>query len=287
MELENSSTESQTVAPVESADTSAEFAQHTDSQSEGSDTAQEQPRAEPKHDPIQKRFDQLTYQRHEAERRANEFAMQAQQAAFEKAALERRVAEFEALQRLPDASMFASEEHARAFYAQAQEAERQRTAQFEQQRQQQMQMLQAQQAEATRRAYVAANNEALIAAGTAKYPDFEKVVNNPQLPDITQAHPAVLQTFYGSEKRAEIAYFLSKNPAEAHKLAAMQPVQQIAELGRIEARLSRAAISNATPQPLSAVPGQATPRSAALDGLSTSEFIKRRNEAERRRLGGR
>ena len=78
--------------------------------------------------------------------------------------------------------MFASEEHARAFYAQAQEAERQRTAQFEQQRQQQMQMLQAQQAEATRRAYVAANNEALIAAGTAKYPDFEKVVNNPQFP---------------------------------------------------------------------------------------------------------
>lgn len=284
MELENSSGVSQTPA-VEPADTSAELAQSSESQPEESGQAAPE-KARP--DPVQSRINELTFQRHEADRRANETILALQQQSLQMQEMQRRLEEFDALRQMPDPSQYNSpEDYARAHYAQQQQRQQAEREQFAQRQQYEMQQLNAQREQMQRSAYVGAQREVLIAEGATKYPDFVKAVNNPQLPDITQAHPVVLQTFFGSEKKAEIAYFLAKNPAEAHKLAAMNPVQQIAEIGRIEAKLSRATANTSTPEPLSAVPGQATPRGASFDNLSTADFIKRRNEAERRKMGGR
>lgn len=92
----------------------------------------------------------------------------------------------------------------------------------------------------------------------AKTPDFDSVMQNPELRISKTMYEAIRETEVG----AEIAYHLGKNPQEAARIAALSPIAAIREIGKLEAKFEKApaqavkTISNA-PAPPSTVQGNA------------------------------
>lgn len=101
-----------------------------------------------------------------------------------------------------------------------------------------------------------------------RIPDFDAVVT-----DKTPIHERAVPFIVESEKSAEVAYWLGKNPKEAADLYSKfesQPAQALLELGRIEARLSAPEpkrVSTA-PKPAKTLAGGAAP--LAFDGSKAS-----------------
>lgn len=117
--------------------------------------------------------------------------------------------------------------------------------------------------------------QARVEIAAAKYPDFHSVAGNPNLP-IT---PAMAEAIMDSEHGPEVAYHLGKNPAEAARIANLNPVSQARELGRIEALVSQA---RQAPKPAPA-PVNPVGARAASGGkkdptkMSMAEYIAWRN----------
>jgi len=89
--------------------------------------------------------------------------------------------------------------------------------------------------------------EAVRADARERMPDFDQVVT-PQTPIHERAAPFIVE----SEKSAELAYYLGKNPDVAMSLYQkfdQAPAQALIELGRLEARLSAP-----PPKPVSQAP---------------------------------
>ena len=109
-----------------------------------------------------------------------------------------------------------------------------------------------------------------------KYADFDSVVtNNDELP----ISPAMAHAIRSADAGIDVAYHLGKNPAEAARIANLDPIAQVFELGRIAATLPTAKpVSKATP-PLDAVSGSRSQSRGSIDepGISTDEYIRRRN----------
>ena len=74
----------------------------------------------------------------------------------------------------------------------------------------------------------------VIAAGNAKYRDFDAVINNGLGPFLN----ASMRESLTGELGHEVAYWLGKNPAEAARVAGLPPLQMAREIGRIESRVS-------------------------------------------------
>ena len=75
---------------------------------------------------------------------------------------------------------------------------------------------------------------AVVAAGNAKYRDFDAVINNGLGPFL---NPTLRESLTG-EHGHEVAYWLGKNPAEAARVSALPPLQMAREIGRIESRVT-------------------------------------------------
>lgn len=106
------------------------------------------------------------------------------------------------------------------------------------------------------------------AEASAKYEDFDEVVNDPDLA-IT---PAMALTIREAGKDgAEIAYHLGKNPAEARRIAALTPSAQARELGKIEASLAKPAPKTVTDAPVPA-PQVRAPGGQFKVAADTSDF---------------
>lgn len=78
--------------------------------------------------------------------------------------------------------------------------------------------------------------EGMLQDGRERMPDFDQVFNS-----ATPIHSRAVPFIVESDKGAEIAYYLGKNPAVAQQLSSMfdaAPARALVELGRIEARLS-------------------------------------------------
>lgn len=121
--------------------------------------------------------------------------------------------------------------------------------------------------------------------------DFDDVVYNPQLA-ITQAMAHTLQH---SESGPELAYHLGKNPQEAARIATLPPFLQAKELGKLEAKLpvvsSPANKTTSAPEPIkplssskSSAPALSTDDPKAAEKMSTTEWIKQREQEKRKRL---
>lgn len=198
---------------------------------------------------VQKRIDELTRARYEAEERGRQEAERARQEAEywrQQAESLKRQTPAPKLDQFQDIEQYTAA--AAAF--QAQQIVEQRIAQ-ERQAAAEWQARQAQEAQRMQQqmAYQQAVN-AKIEEATKKYPDFVEVVTSPELPGL-QGTPA-FQAILESEQGAEVAYYLGKNPARAHQIAAMSPIAQVREIGRIEAAISSGkVVSNAPPPPAS------------------------------------
>lgn len=127
----------------------------------------------------------------------------------------------------------------------------------------------------TEQAYKAAAWQTKMEAAAERMPDFYEVVNRPDLPISKVAAEFIVD----AEKGAEVTYFLGKNPREAQRIASLPPIQQIAELARIETRLQTAPqvrkVSNA-PSPPPIVGGGSSPGSKDPAAMSMDEYVAAR-----------
>lgn len=206
---------------------------------------------------VQKRIDELTRARYEAEERGRQEAENARQ---EAAYWRQQVEAAQKAQKAPTLDQFNGdlEQHARAV-AQFEADRLFRERMGEQQRQwneyqaRQAQEMQRQQAQVQYQAVV----QDKLSKAVEKFPDFIEVVTSPELPGI-QGTPA-FQAILESDTGAEVMYYLGKNPAKAHQIAALPPLAQVREIGRIEAAImSGKSVSNAPPPPSSVNAGTGT-----------------------------
>lgn len=106
------------------------------------------------------------------------------------------------------------------------------------------------------------------------YDDFDDVVDNPDLPISQAMAEAIMRTKGG----ADVAYYLGKNPAEAVRLANLDPFSAAVEIGRIAATVVRPQARKASnaPPPIQPVGSRASPVSDP-DKMSADEWLKWRS----------
>jgi hypothetical protein len=119
-----------------------------------------------------------------------------------------------------------------------------------------------------------------------RYDDFEQVAYNPNLP-VTDV---MAQTIQASEIGPDVIYYLGSNPKEAGRIAAMPPILQAREIGKIEAKLASnppVKKTSTAPAPIAPIAASRSTGAPAYDTtdprsvktMTTSEWI----EAERLR----
>jgi HAMP domain-containing protein len=123
------------------------------------------------------------------------------------------------------------------------------------------------------------------AAIRASKPDFDTVALNPRLPvTVTMA-----QAIHESDLGPEVLYHLGSNPQEAARISALSVARQAAEIGRIEAALTKPPTSNAaTVKPIPPAPPQtvnavSTGLKKPMEEMSYAEFVAMREEEEKSR----
>jgi hypothetical protein len=111
---------------------------------------------------------------------------------------------------------------------------------------------QAEAADAERRRIRAAEFAAEAQAARTRYTDYDAALAVASQPTVVS--PALSEIVLESERAADLAYHLGKNPEVARRLSTMPPTLAAMELGRLEAQLS-------APQPklVSTAPAPITP----------------------------
>lgn len=177
---------------------------------------------EPVKDGVQKRIDELTKKRREAERRVSELEAELEQ--------HRRAAGGETeqaaqLTERPDPDDFETyEEYEEALVDwKIDQREAKKQADDEAARQER---------ETTSKA--ARLNTAMM-DGAAAYPDFDQVTRNPAL----QFSQAMAEAALETDDPTEIIYHLAKNPEESARIARLSPLAAAREIGKIEAALTK------------------------------------------------
>lgn len=247
---------------------------------------------------VQKRIDELVKQREDAERRADAERQEKLRllALVEKGKEDKPAAE-EPLAR-PTRTAFASDEAYEAALDEYIEAKSAATAQREIQKTIAEQRQKAEQ-EAVEKGQreVQAAYKARVEKILEKYPDYHEVAESPDV----QVSMPIAHAIVASEHGPDIQYYLGKNPAEAQRISALSPVQQLVELGRLVAKFetpAKAVEPPEKPKPvLSAAPKPIKPLEAGSeaqsrkspDEESMEEYATRRQKelAAERRPGAR
>lgn len=115
--------------------------------------------------------------------------------------------------------------------------------------------------------------QAKMAEARVRYPDFDAVAFNQNLP-ITEVMAEVISE---SDKAADLAYYLGKNPAIAAKVAGMSPLAAARELGRIESTLSAPKKMSSAPDPIKPIAGKHSEAVTDPNKLDIDEWMKWRN----------
>lgn len=120
-------------------------------------------------------------------------------------------------------------------------------------------------------------NESVQEART-RYPDFDSVVYNPNVPFA----PQMVSYVANAERGADVAYYLGKNPDVAQRLAESFKIGDALgymELGRIEAKMALPSKSiSSAPKPASVIQGGSNPPGFDVGTASVSEmadFLKK------------
>lgn len=102
-----------------------------------------------------------------------------------------------------------------------------------------------------------------------RYSDYEAVAHNPDL----RITPAMATAIQLSDKGPDVAYFLGKNPAEAARIAGLNPIAQAAAIGRLEAKFQTVVKKKTTsaPDPVRSV-GNKGAAVKAPEKMSTEEY---------------
>ena len=141
--------------------------------------------------------------------------------------------------------------------------------------------------EETSKAKAAEADQALTKAWTssvektrAKYDDYDEKVQD----EAFNPTPAMARAMLESDQKAEIAYYLASNPEEMDRIAKLSPLRQVAEILKLEDKVSDSAKAPAkkaskAPAPIDPVGG----KSAADDGAPKDSdppdvWLRKRNK---------
>jgi hypothetical protein len=227
---------------------------------------------------VQKRIDELTRERYEAERRAQHWEQQARQAAQVAQSAQQqpekpppKIEDFQDINSFFQARDAWVEERAVARLRQEQAQERQQHQSQQQHDAATVQVLQ--QAERFKA------SEAEVAE---KYPDYHEAVQTPVMQQLKAARPDITRTVIDSPHGPEVVYFLGKNPQAAIALAQMTPFAAAREIGRIEQMFMQPkGQSTSAPPPVRTVGGNAVAE-RSLEKMGNKEYREWR-ESQRKR----
>lgn len=122
-----------------------------------------------------------------------------------------------------------------------------------------------------------------VEAATERFPDFEQVVGNPDLP----INDAMAEFIAESDVGPDLAYHLGKNPATASRISRMSPIQAARELTKLESELAskpKPKPSNA-PEPISPIGNKGKSTTSSLP--SDDDDIETWMAKEAKRMRGR
>lgn len=118
--------------------------------------------------------------------------------------------------------------------------------------------------------------EDMTAYGSEKYDDFEEVINASN--SVTPGMAAAILDVDDPDIQADVAYFIGQNPKEAARIARLPERRQIAEIGKLEAKLSEKPKpqkkASKAPAPIKPVGGAKTPSSEIKETMSYDDFMK-------------
>jgi len=256
MTVENSTVEA-TSPPGSEADEQLQQAVNTTEEAsvkDGADDNQEPASTTPGW--VQKRFDQMTRQRHEAERKA--------QAAQEEALVYKRLLE------------------AKNGNADDEPVQPRTPAQDPGSDDDRIQRA-AQQLNETQRFNQRAND--VYASGVSEFKDFDAALQNLKM---LEAPVEFFRDVVELDDPHKIIYALGRNPEEAARILSLPPLQQGRELERLATKAAKPAankkppLSNA-PEPISSVVDGSASAPVDLSKASIDDFMKARNSQARRR----
>jgi hypothetical protein len=218
-------------------------------------------------DPVQKRIDELTRKRHEAQRDAEYWREQALRAQPKPEPVKPEPEAKPAGKKLADFG-YDEEKYQDYLFEQA-EGRAAKAAEA---------VLQKRQTDDARVHTITAH-KAREAKFAKDMPDYFEVAHNAP---ITQSMAEIVME---SDQSAALAYHLGKNPDVAARIAQLPERTQARELGRLEAKLASAPVVptvSQAPPPAPRLGGSdatsAKPDSADSDKLSDAEWVKRRNQ---------
>ena len=124
--------------------------------------------------------------------------------------------------------------------------------------------------------------DAKLAVAKKEYADFDDVLADAQEVPVSQA---MAQAIKGSNMGADLVYFLGKDPEYASKIARMDPVSAIREIGRIESYIEydktnkKPAVKvSKAPAPIKPVNSSSSPGSKNIEDMTPAEYIAYRNK---------
>ena len=219
------------------------------------------PPATEKKSNFQKRIDQLTRERSEAERKAAYFEGLAQNAQKQRAPAETDSNELD-----PDDFGTPAEYHKAVAKQYKEQLSKEYAARDAQKNQEKLN------AEVNKQ----------YAKGRKKYEDFDEKLNFPVTPAIFEASRG--------DNQAEVLYFLGNNIDEVDRISLLPPAQQAKEIGKIEMKLTSKPIKKTTsnaPNPPSTVGGGGSGTVVAKkeSEMSRAELHKKWNAERRKELG--
>ena len=100
---------------------------------------------------------------------------------------------------------------------------------------------QADEASARERTEAEGRMKARFDAVRKAHPDFDEVVEKTKGTEADNVPQHVLNYLFESEKGGELHYYLMKNPVETLRISKMKPILALAELGKLEAKLTEPA----------------------------------------------
>lgn len=128
--------------------------------------------------------------------------------------------------------------------------------------------------------YVSEKRDDVMSTGSEKYEDFEEVVLSDK--NLTPSLRDAVFVLDDTEIEAEVFYYLGKNPKELARLSKLSPGRQIAEIGKLEAKLSNEPPPTkrlpAAPAPIAPVGGSSTNSTTITGNESMKDFIAKRSK---------